>query len=168
MTRKDINILTTINDMFFTPDYVFSYEKNRFNIAAGFTAYDSNPEPILDPTYGSLHLNHYRWGQPEDEANGRHRLPQHACTREELGLDEDRTSAMFMPAYEPSYNEINFYSKKLQCVESENLSIHGDYNSYKAQMLNVQLVRCHDRNDCKTDAQITEFFKNKFILLIYN
>ncbi len=73
-----------------------------------------------------------------------------------------------MPVYEPSYDEVNFYSKKLQCTTSENLAIHGDYNSHKAQMLNVQLVRCHDRSDCKTDAQITEFFKNKFILLVYN
>ena len=35
-------------------------------------------------------------------------------------------------------------------------------------MLNVQLVRCQDRDDCKIDAQITQFFKNKFILLIFN
>ncbi len=76
MGKKDVNILTTINDMFFTPDYVFSYETNGFNFAAGFTAYDSNPEPTLDPTYGSLLFYHYRWGMPEDgPANGRHRIP---------------------------------------------------------------------------------------------
>ncbi len=134
MTRKDVNILTTINDMYFTPDYVFSFEKNGFNFAAAFTAYDSNPEPILDPTYGSLRFYHYRWGQQNDGLpNGRLRIPSHTCTREELGLDEDRTNAMFMPAYESSYNEINLYSKKLECADSKNLEIFGDYNSYKGQ-----------------------------------
>ncbi len=60
--KKDINILTTVNEMLFTPDDKFSYEDNGFNIAAGFTAYDGDPNPILDPTYGELVFNHYRWG----------------------------------------------------------------------------------------------------------
>ena len=40
---------------------------------------------------------------------------------------------MFMPVYEYSKKEVNTYAKKLQCVDSENLEIFGDYNSYKAQ-----------------------------------
>ena len=32
----------------------------------------------------------------------------------------------------------------------------------------MQLVRCHDRPDCKTDEQITKFFMNKFIMIVYN
>ena len=76
--------------MYHTPDFTFSHKNNKLNIAAGFTAYDSDPEPILDPTYGELVFNQYRWGQPEDDLDGRHRIPKHDCTREELGLDEDR------------------------------------------------------------------------------
>ena len=77
--------------MFYSPDFTFSHQNRGFNIAAGFTAYDANPEPILDPTYGELVFNHFRWGQPEDgPPDGRHRVPQHSCTREELGLDENR------------------------------------------------------------------------------
>jgi hypothetical protein len=48
--------------MFYTPDFKFSHDKDGFNIAAGFTAYDGSPEPILDPSYGELVFNHYRWG----------------------------------------------------------------------------------------------------------
>jgi len=61
VNSKDVNVLSTINDMIFTPDDEFTYE-NGFNIAVGFTAYDSNPEPILDPTIGEVVFNHYRWG----------------------------------------------------------------------------------------------------------
>ena len=41
MHKKDVDILSTINDRTFTPDDVFNYE-NGLAFAAGFTAYDSN------------------------------------------------------------------------------------------------------------------------------
>jgi len=39
---------------------------------------------------------------------------------------------MFMPVYESSASEVDFYWKKLHCVDKENLKIYGDFNSYKA------------------------------------
>ena len=60
--KKDIDILATVTQSHFDPDYVFEYQKG-FNIAAAFTAYDSNPEPIYDDTYGELVFNHYYWGK---------------------------------------------------------------------------------------------------------
>ena len=49
--KKDVDILQTTADSEYDPDYVFDYKKG-FNVAAAFTAYDSNPEPILDDTIG--------------------------------------------------------------------------------------------------------------------
>jgi hypothetical protein len=69
--------------------------------------------------------------------NGRHEILNHPCSREELGLTEDVTNSMFMPVYKSSLEEVNTYSKKLQCVDRESLEIHGDYNSYKAQQFNI-------------------------------
>ena len=57
-SKKDVDILSTINDNYFTPDHVISY-KNGFNIAAAFTAFDSGMEEILDPTVGELVFMHY-------------------------------------------------------------------------------------------------------------
>ena len=34
--------------------------------------------------------------------------------------------------------------------------------------MNVQLKKCHDRPDCKSDEEILKFFRNKFLLLFYN
>jgi len=61
INAKDMNVLSTINDMYYSPDDEFTYD-NGFNIAVAFTAYDTNPEPILDPTIGEVVFNHYRWG----------------------------------------------------------------------------------------------------------
>lgn len=65
INRKDVDVLSTVNDNFYTPDDVINFD-NGLNIAAAFIAFDSNPEPILDPTYGELAFNHYYWGVQED------------------------------------------------------------------------------------------------------
>ncbi len=51
--RSDFDIKQSLRDQFYTDKDVFSYE-NGFNIAVGLTAYDSETEWILDPTYGEL------------------------------------------------------------------------------------------------------------------
>ena len=35
-------------------------------------------------------------------------------------------------------------------------------------MLNIQLRKCQDRPDCKTDDQIKQYLKDKYIVLLYN
>ena len=74
-----------------------------------------------------------------------------------------------MPIFEASRDEVSFYSKKLNCVNEADLRIYGDYNSYKAQLFNIQFVKCHDKPGfCKSDEEISEFLRNKYILLFYN
>ena len=111
--RKDVDILSTVKDMHYSPEDEFSY-KNGFNFAVAFTAYDSNPEPILDPTYGEIIFNHYEWGPQPDGSymTERRRINSHTCSREELGLDGDPDKAKFLPVYEDSLDEVDFYSKK--------------------------------------------------------
>ena len=67
--------MSTINDNFFTPDDVVTYE-NGFNIAAALTKYDSETEDILDPTYGEIVFKRYFWGTQKDGSykSGRERI----------------------------------------------------------------------------------------------
>ena len=90
INRKDIDVLSTVNDSHYNEDFVFKYE-DGFNLAVALTAYDSNPEPILDPRIGELVFNHYSWGPNRDGTFGSQRLrieSQHECSREELGLGD--------------------------------------------------------------------------------
>lgn len=86
--KKDVDILSTVNDLHFTDDDVFSYE-NGLNIAVAFTAYDSEEKWILDPTYGELIFSSYEWGAKADGTFATERKPlnSHRCQRDELGLD---------------------------------------------------------------------------------
>lgn len=112
--KKDVDILSTVTHAHFDPDYIFDFQKG-FNIAAGFTAYDSNPEPIDDPRYGELVFNHYYWGKQPDGTYGAGRRPfeYRNCTDEELGFKEGK--AKFFPIYSESYETVDFYHRKLKC-----------------------------------------------------
>ena len=64
--KKDVDVLSTVNDRHFTPEDKINYKKDSFYIAAAFTAFDSETEYILDPSYGELVFMHYYWGIQED------------------------------------------------------------------------------------------------------
>ena len=58
------------------------------NFAIAFSAYDSETEDILDPSYGNLTFTYYRWGE---DADGKpwlefDEIPSHTCSQQELGL----------------------------------------------------------------------------------
>ena len=61
-----------------------------------FTAYDSETEPILDPSYGRIVFNSYQWGDTDKEGNYLpteiKEIETHTCSSEELGLQGDTSS----------------------------------------------------------------------------
>lgn len=98
INKKDVDVLSTVNDRFFTPDDQITYSDNGFNIAAAFTAYDSDTEYILDATYGELVFKHYFWGlQPDGVYRaGRERIKSFRnCTKDELGVHGNQTNSKF-------------------------------------------------------------------------
>ena len=99
--------MTTVEENALTPDDRFTY-KNGFNVAAAFTAYNGNTEWSLDPSYGELVIKHYAWGEREDGSYFAYRDPRptHVCSREELGLEEDKTNAKFFPMIESQVSMI--------------------------------------------------------------
>lgn len=166
--RKDVDILSTIKDYHFSDMDRFGYE-NGLNIAVAFTDYSHNREWQLDPTYGKLVFNSYSWYELEDSfLLERKPLGIHNCTRAELGLNEDREGARFLPIREGYEDNVELYQKKLICVDKEDMWIHGNYDSSNARQLNIQLQKCHDRPDCKSDDEIAEFLRGKFLFVFYN
>ena len=153
--RKDIDILLTKQEFHFSDTDVIGAEQG-LNIAVGFTAFDNNQEWILTPQYGELVFNSLSWGS---HPNGtfyleRERLDTHRCTREELGLTNDTSNAVFMPFRETQKEFMDFYYSKLLCLSKEDMYINGEFNSKTARQLNVQLLKCTGRPDCKSEDEI--------------
>ena len=86
--KKDIDIMAAIQDDFYDEHYVFDHSKGM-NFAFAFTAFDSETEDILDPSYGKLAFVRYEWGETEDGEYfyNLDEIPSHTCTKEELALD---------------------------------------------------------------------------------
>ena len=71
-------------DAHFGPDYVFS---EGLNYAFGITAYDSNREPIEDPSVGVLKAFYKSWGIKEGGGVDFEELPTRNCTDAELHIN---------------------------------------------------------------------------------
>ena len=53
INKKDVNLLSSINQFFYSDEDIFSY-KNGLNMAVALTDYDENIEWILDRKYGQI------------------------------------------------------------------------------------------------------------------
>ena len=65
LRNKDVDVLSVVYDKHFDYNTHFTASKG-LNIAAAFTAYDSETEWILDESYGELVFNSYSWGPNPD------------------------------------------------------------------------------------------------------
>ena len=74
--KKEVDIMSTVNQLRFSEDYIFSAEQG-FNIAIAFTAYDSETEPILDPRYADIQFLAVEW---DHDGYWEKEIPYHACS----------------------------------------------------------------------------------------
>ena len=60
----------------------------------------------------------------------------------ELGL-ADPAESNFLPFNnEATKEEINRYKKKFYCLDEEEMRIYGDWSSWKARQMRIQLSKC--------------------------
>ena len=102
-----ITIISNLQVGALTYDDQYSGEDGFF-IAAAFTAYDSETEPIDDPRYGDLTMEYYGWGYEGAISTKNTPLGTHRCSDEELGLSND----VEYPIFATSANEVATYKKK--------------------------------------------------------
>ena len=171
--KRDVDVISTVNDMFYDFNDQFNHRQNGFNFAVAFSAYDNDPEPRLDPSYGKLQFNHYEWGT--NNTSGRNPMKSvHTCTQKELGIEYDPEETKFYPVVDQNKSILKHLSKKFQCVDEKDLYLQGDYDSDVASLFNVQLKKCVNNTDeaeapvCKSDEEIIEFFRNKFLIIFSN
>ena len=83
-------------------------------------------------------------------------------------MDDEPAETVFLPIHETHRDWLELYYPKLLCFKREDLWLHGDYNSQTARMINVQLRKCRDRPDCKSDEEILEYFRGRYIMILHN
>ena len=131
INNKDVNLLQSINQYFYSDEDIFSY-KNGLNIAVALTSYDENIEWILDRKYGELVFQVDAWGvDPETGVYENHYsiIESDVCTSEQLGLVDDGKGAEFMPLHPQAKLTVLKNQKKFLCAKKEEIYISGNFDS---------------------------------------
>lgn len=142
--------MVSIMDSYFESDHTFK-DTDGLMLAFGITAYDDNQESIEDPRYGRLKAYYKTWGLDDSESGVTFtEIPSSYCTRAELGLPEvegDEESdyskpALFFETHKNSITDVSYYTKKFKCLKTDDLHIHGDYNSVRTRSLVFMFEKC--------------------------
>ena len=101
-------------------------------------------------------------------------MPTRNCTKTELNINNETVSnSKFYEPHETSVSDLEFFFKKLKCLDVDHVEVQGDYNSPNARSFVILFVKC-DKNSykgpgkCKFDAQIKAWLARKFILVVMN
>ena len=67
-------------------------------------------------------------------------------------------------------NFLEIYQKKFKCINHEEMWVRGSFDSESARLISIRLNRCveSETQKCKSDEEITQFFRNKFLVFLYN
>ena len=166
----ETDVMVSSRDAFFDTDFVV---KQNLQYAFGITAYDGNPEPIEDPTYGVLKAYYKTWGIDKSSKGVIfEELPSRACTTAELNMEnETNSNARFFEPHSNSFIDLNQYHKKLKCLVSDNIELQGDFNSPRTRTFVLLFERCNNSTFggvCKSDVEISKWLQRKFILINTN
>ena len=65
---------------------------------------------------------------------------------------------------------ISLYKKKFMCMNEEDRYLQGSFDTSRTRNIRVRLNRCRseEQDYCKSDDEITDFVKGKYILLYKN
>ena len=87
---------------------------------------------------------------------------------------DDPDKSAFYPIRADSKQTIEKYWKKFVCIDKEDMSLNGAFNSENARQMNIQIVRCSNEDEqetgikCKEKEEITTFMKQKYLYMLYN
>ena len=161
----ETDIVTTgTREQFFDTDFVYS---ENLMYAFGLTAFDSYREPIEDPSIGVVKAYYESWSAKSVETR---ELPTRDCTEAELHINgkSDPKSAFFTPK-QPA-DLLDYYHKKLKCLDTSSVQLYGDYWSSKAQALTIKFEKCDpSRNSrCRSEEEINQYLLGKYIMINMN
>ena len=94
---------------------------------------------------------------------------------DELGIpafEGEESETLFYPLHDKFKASLIYNKNKLRCMEPSDVILYGDYDSDIANLLRISIETCKNTtengNHCKSPELITEWLKDKYILLYYN
>ena len=136
-----------------------------FNIAAGIVQIDtvSTGPSIEDPEIGTLKMYSKTWDFiSENEYKGNvqwNEIGTHFCSDQDFNdVEGNNKETKFYPTDPFSEKKLKLYGNKLKCMDHENNTIFGNYNSPQANNLVIVFELCNpDLRKCKSDDEIKQW-----------
>ena len=63
---------------------------------------------------------------------------------------------------------MSVHHKKFVCIDKEQMYVKGSFDSDEARLIQIQLKKCVGKAYCKTDKEILTFFRDKWLIFLYN
>jgi hypothetical protein len=147
-TNPQISIEQQINTNF----SAINLDKNSFPMSFALTNYGNYPVHLPRYFTYSIVLN---YGLTTEENLKEIKLNWTNCTKDFFPLISE---------YEYEKLQINNYF----CIENQNLTLSGSWNTDYIKFLKLSVMLCHDREDCASNEEILEFIrKNKLYWNLY-
>jgi len=121
-------------------------------------------ETHFDETYGKFEVEFVQWETDDKGVNNvtfRESVPLKSCQEDDFSkFDTPRKkTARMTEAVRPNLLCLSDYPKQLQ----------GDYESDAGMNIQLLFRKCTDSSlDCKSDAQLSKYMANKYLMLHYN
>ena len=173
----DTRIMFKQLEFFYSSEDVMT-DKLKFKVAFGLSNFDGSDEFIEDPDYVTFKPMYRSWGY-QNYLTFINEKKTRRCTREDFGLDyyypkedmsqEEIPEPTFFEPYEANIQWFEDYSTKLWCIDDD-IHVKGNYDSQEADTFAIMLERCNpaERSTCKSDEEIDEWIKGKFIVMVDN
>lgn len=161
------NVTSTVTENFYDTSFQFEASEWNFFMAFALTNYDSSEEVEEDRRYGQLVFKQSGWGNGVDISLDTRVVESHFCSDEELGITRSEKTKIY-PWIDGMEKEVMTWRRKFRCATDPNIKLWGDYNSPKAQTFKVDFEKCTGKDYCKSEAEIRDWLRQKFIVLIYN
>ena len=109
-------------DAFFDDTFIYS---GNLMLAFAVTAYDSNPNPIEDPSIGVIKPYYKSWGLDDTLSSVRwEQLTTRECTLAELHLrNESDPQSLFYKPHPNSERDLDFYFSKMKCLDQDRIHV---------------------------------------------
>ena len=115
VTFDETDVMVSQRDAYFDTNEVYS---DNLMYAFGITAYDSNREPIEDPSIGQLKPYYKNWGIKESNGVDFEELPTRNCTEAEFHINgKSKSDSFFFKPHSNNAGDLSFYYKHLKCLD---------------------------------------------------
>ena len=62
----------------------------------------------------------------------------------------------------------SLYQRKFRCLDEKDLYIRGNFNTANTSNIRVLLQKCRGKAYCKSEEEIIDYFRGKFMLVYMN